>query len=162
MNQNYNIDHKLLVYPVFEEGLTTTQHQALLITFSFITHWCRVNRGTCEFKQSGLSKDWRIKPQYFKAARDLLIKYKLIKELKSYSRKGNHGYYYSLGPAYTPLSKKLYPVGAKPIPPGGRVNNINNIIRDDDTIVSPPNKNNDSTGLPTWMGKPNVKPSWEK
>jgi len=147
MEQNYNINHKLLHFPVFEETLTTTEHQALLITFSFIVHWCSVNNGTCEFKQNGLSQDWRIKAHYFQRSRELLIKYKLIEEIKSYSKKGNHGYFYKLGGAYTPLAKNLYLRGAKPIPPRGKVNNINNIIGDGAT-TPPPIKKNETLSSP--------------
>lgn len=144
MNVNYNINHKLLQFPVFTEKMTTTEHQALLITFSFIVHWCTVSGGTCEFKQNAMSKDWRIKPHYFKKSRDLLVKSKYITEIKSYSRGGDgttgHGYFYKLGPAYASLAKKLYLVGEKPVPPRGKVNNIKLFQREDAVNTSPPLK----------------------
>ncbi len=156
MNQNYNINHKLLQFPVFAEKLTTTEHQALLITFSFIVHWCNVNGGTCEFKQNGLSKDWRIKAHYFKKSRDLLVKHKCITEIKSYSQKEGSGYFYKLGTGYTSLAKNLYLMSAKPVPPRGKVNNINNIIRDEDALAASHPKKRIVPQLT------NNKPSWEK
>jgi len=142
MNQNYSINHKLLQFPVFQEKLTTTEHQALLITFSFIVHWCGVNGGTCEFKQNGLSGDWRIKKDYFKKSRDLLVKYKLIEEIKSYSQRDGHGYFYKLGTGYTSLAKNLYLMGTKAVPPRGTVNNNNNYYRGSGANTPSPNLKN--------------------
>ena len=154
MNVNYNIDHTLLAIPLFQEKLTPTQHQALLITISFIVHWCK-NSEVCHFKQGELSRDWRIKQDFFAAATKLLIKHNYIKMIKSHSQRDQSSAIYKLDRACTPFAQKLYPKKRKAVPQGGTVNNINNIIRDDDVNTSPPNKKNG-----TFPSQSSKEPNW--
>lgn len=161
LNQNWSLNHLVLSLPPFQDKMTATEHQALFITFSYIIHWCN-QKGVCNFPQSALVKDWRIKAQYWANARARLEKHKMIEMVRSYSQKGQHGYSYKLGTGYTPFAKYLYPVLSKAVPPGGRVNNNNNYYRGmNDSLEesSTPIKNN----RPNLNPNSNVetKESWE-
>jgi hypothetical protein len=142
MTGNYNIDHKLLDIPLFQQKLTPTEHQALLITISYIVHWCR-NATVCHFKQGELSRDWRIKQDFFAKATGLLLKHHYIKMIKPHSQRDQTSAIYGLDRACTPFAQKLYPKKSKAVPQGGRVNNINNIIGED--VNTPPQFKNEST-----------------
>lgn len=129
MTGNYNINHQLLDLPLFNEKLTPTEHQALLITISYIVHWC-IHKGVCHFKQGELSRDWRIKKDFFAKSTKLLLKYDYIKMIKPHSQRDQTSAIYGLGGACTPFAQKLGLKRRKAVPQGGTVNNINNIIGD--------------------------------
>ena len=134
MTINYNVDHKLLAFPVFTETkLTTTERLVTFIVFSQIVHWSK-NAGSCILYKNQLSKDLGPKREFFTKATKLLEEYKMIKCIKPYQRATQSAAVYQVAPAYIRLRSKLYPAGNKAGIQREQVNNINNIIKENDSF----------------------------
>ena len=141
MQINYNIDHKLLNLPVFKNQTDHTK-RALLISLSIIIHFTK-HTGQCMFYQTQLSEDWDITDRYFRKALKILLDSKLIKLVKPYDRKTQTPAIYQGSSGTIPGVSKQYTPGLKAVDARSRVNNINNIIRDDDK--SHPNKKEETS-----------------
>lgn len=132
------MDHKLLKLEIFQD-LKGQKRRATWIALSQIRHFTK-HTGQCSFYQGQMSEDWDISPKIFRAAIQLLLKEKLIKQVRPYSRKENlPAVYKSTRPVSlrdipcVPEDHNLCPPGPKPVSPRDRVNNyVNNYKPQDD------------------------------
>mgnify|MGYP001144770042 CR=1 FL=1 len=137
MKINYNLDHKLLAFPVFEEAKTTTERFVLLVVFSQIVHFSR-NTGSCQLYKNQMAQDFKCHPSFFTKATKWLIKHKMIKELIPYDRKTQQGAVYDTDIGYISLLQKLYPSATKAVSQGDKVNSIKQYYKKGDVDTPPP------------------------
>lgn len=121
MKINYNVDHKLFAFPIFEEKMTGGQRIALWLAFSKIVHFTQVYK-SCTFYQGQMAQDTGIKASYYRWALKLLTKYKYIKCIKPYDRKTLSAAVYQTDTGYVRMRQKLWPMGSKPVSHTDRVN----------------------------------------
>jgi len=109
--------------------------------------WCQIlhlswftKSKSCTFYQGQFATATTYSPNTVRAALKLLLDKKMIKCIIPYQRQTNQAAVYGLTQASIRECANLYQRERKPVSPSDRVNNINNIIREDDVNTPPPNK----------------------
>lgn len=154
MNVNYNINHELLQH----EALRDLKNKELLVVWlvwSQIMHMTWHQKKPWAFRQGDFCLDLKISQSTCSSALKYLISKDLIKCIKPYSKIGNQPGIYAVTGASIRFQRNQYQKHSKPVSPSDRVNNVNNIIRDDDVKTSPPNKNK-----VTFPSQSSKEPNW--
>lgn len=153
MNINYNINHKWLTFPIFQEKMRALDRIILLNVFSMIAHFT-IHKGQCQVWKNQISEDYGCDIRKVSKAVTTLEKAGMIKTLKRATK--TEGAVVSLTPAWCTRCKEVVHQMHPSSAPRAQINNNKLFKREDAAKASPPFKNN---GLPKLT---NNKPSWEK
>lgn len=136
---NYNIDHKYLELPVFQD-LKHNHKIATLLVLSFIAHWTK-HAKYADFYQGKFATDLGIGVKTIRAAEKRLVDAGLIKCIRAYQRVGNkpNRYQSTLGIGF----KKVRHPMQKGKASDTKVNNYNNNYKEDNDYFN----NNQSSKL---------------
>lgn len=138
MNINYNIDHKLLSLPIFQEKRSALNQIVLLNVLSLIKHFTRHNK-QCQVWINQLATDYGCTSRIVSNAVHDLIKANLIKEIKPWNHKTQEAGWYM---ACTKQVHGKHQAGA----PSAQVNN-NKLFKREDVVNTPPPFNKKMTNL---------------
>ncbi len=146
MNINHALHYSLLDHEVIPKK--GSNRICTWLVFNHIIHlsWFTKSR-TCTFYQTQFALSTTYSPNTVRAALRLLLDAKLIKLIRPYQRATNQAAVYGLTQASIRECAKLYQRERKPVSPSDRVNNINNIIREEVNTSSPITKNDDLDNL---------------
>lgn len=137
-------------FELFQQKRSALDQIILLNVFSLIAHFS-MHTGQCQVWVLQLAEDFGCNHKKISGAIKELEAAKMIKCIKPYNRKTQQGAVYSLTIGYGTRIQKLWHQKPKPMAPGAKVNNINNIIRDEDALAaSHPKKRI----IPQLSGKP--------
>ncbi len=139
MNINHTLHYSLLDHEVIPKKGSNRICTWLVLNQIIHLSWFTKSR-TCTFYQTQFATATTYSPNTVRAALRLLVDKGMIKQIRPYQRATNQAAVYGLTQASIRECKKLYQKHSKAVSPSDRVNNINNIIREDAAKASPPNK----------------------
>ena len=162
MEFNYNLNHKLLQFPLFksEEGgepMSNTQRMITFIVFSQIVHWTNTKTGYCALYKAQLSDDLGPKQRFFSDATKMLEKWKYIKCIKPHQRVGSTPGHYIFLKGSIPVGIKLYPSGHLAPSHRSTVNNYNNNYKENDSSYK-----ESSPNAPVYLPNLEAKTTWNE
>ena len=140
---NYSVDHKLL-QDDYIETLTGSIRHISWLSLCVIVHFTK-HTGSCNFYSTGMSEDFNCKPATIKKALEGLMSAGLIKRTRLYQRNGNiPAQYIALKyvKRYSPIVKKVHPLGSQGIAPRAKVNNYNNYKYNDNDFYDKSSSSN--------------------
>lgn len=132
MKINYNIDHKLLNLPVFQEKRSALNHIVLFNCLCMIQHFTK-HKGQCQIWINQIAEDYNCNSRVVSLAIKTLINAKLIKQIKPWNHKTKEGGWYMASTKQVP---QMHQTGA----PSTQVNNTKLFKREDVVNTPPPFK----------------------
>ena len=139
MNINHALHYSLLDHKVMPKKGSNRICTWLVLNQIIHLSWFTKSK-SCTFYQTQFATATTYSTTTVRAALRLLLDEGMIKEIRPYQRATNQAAVYGLTQASIRECAKLYQRDSKPVSPSVRVNNINNIIREDDVNTPPPNK----------------------
>jgi len=130
---NYNIDEKLFAITSIWEGLSTSQHRAMVIVLNQIVHWTKV-AGQCELREGNIERLYRIPRKDIVMVRKRLLELKYIKCIRQYDRNLNQPAVYSHTTGLWQIIPKPVVNNIKPVVSHTVDNNYNNNYKGEDVF----------------------------
>ena len=142
MKINYSLNHELLNLSVFtEEKLTTTTRIVTWIVLSQIAHFTKV-AGSCSLNKNQICIDLQCHHKFLKTATDLLLKYKLIREISPARKAQRIPAVYATTKDYGTECRLHRHRVTLPMAQGAQYNNNNYYKTKNDVLVHHPSESN--------------------
>ena len=152
MTINYNVDHKLLSLPIFQEKQSALNKVVLLNILSMIVHFTKHNK-QCQVWINQTAEDYGCTSRVVSNAVKRLVKANLIKEVKSWNHKTLEAAWYMA------CTNQVHGVH-KPGAPSAQGNNIK-LFQREDVVNTPPPLNKESRPNLDLDLRVETKDSWE-
>ena len=147
---NYNVDENLFSYKPIWDGLSSSQHRAMIIVLNQIVHWSR-QKGMCELREGKIERLYKIPRKDIVTSRKKLLSLKLIKCIKEYDNATQQPAVYSCTTGLWQITKKAVVNNTKAVVSGTMDNNYNNNYRDEGVFSD--TSSDDKSDLDTFLSK---------